>query len=165
MDREGKSLELAQPNQPAWSVELLKGWKREIEFLTQFLQLINGGELPEIRLANTIQAIDSLSQSSCLTEQERSILVTAYNRFSQTIISIQLQDPIATKTHMQREAAESNDQLDAELADSWSKVKQIRNHLRGEVFADENQVTNNRQTRSFKGKIAFCRTRRRRGAA
>ena len=141
IDREGKALELAQPNQPAWSVELLQGWKREIEFLTQFLQLINGGELPEIRLANTIQAIDALSLSSCLTEQERSLLVTAYNRFSQTIISMQLQDPIATKTHTQSESAESNDQLDAELTDSWNKVKQIRNHLRGEVFADENQAS------------------------
>ena len=156
IDREGKALELAQPNRPAWTLELLFGWKREIEFLTQFLQLIHGGELTQIRIANTVQAIDALAQSGCLTEQERSILVAAYNRFSQTIFAVQMRDPFAAKGLNPDGIEESRnalawqlsyygetacDKLDADLADSWNKVTKIRNHLRGEVFADENQAS------------------------
>ncbi len=156
IDREGKAIESAELNGHDWSIELLMRWKREIEFLTQFLQLINGGELADIRVANTIQAIDALAKSSCLTEQERSILVTAYNRFSQTVFAMQLRDPFAidqTQPSQTRETAmllagphsypseSASEQLYADLADSWNKVKQIRNHLRGEVFADENQAS------------------------
>jgi [glutamine synthetase] adenylyltransferase / [glutamine synthetase]-adenylyl-L-tyrosine phosphorylase len=140
IDREGKAIETVDLSGHDWSIELLMRWKREIEFLTQFLQLINGGELVEIRVANTLQAIDALAQSSCLSEQERSILVTAYNRFSQTVFAMQLRDPLALEQSETSRTHES-EQLYSELADSWSKVKQIRNHLRGEVFADENQAS------------------------
>ena len=156
IDREGKALDSADSNRPTWTVESLLGRKREIEFLTQFLQLINGGELLPIRIANTVQAIDALAQSGCLTEQERSILIVAYNRFFQTVFAIQLRAPfvaggvdrIATEefksslaTQLSYKGDLAADQLDEDLADSWNKVKQIRNHLRGEVFADENQAS------------------------
>ncbi len=156
IDREGKELDSAEPNKPAWTVESLLGRKREIEFLTQFLQLINGGELIPIRIANTASAIDALAQSGCLTEQERSILIAAYRRLSETVFAIQLRKPFAAgdfdrgatievKCSLAKQLSYqgdlAGDQLDAELADSWTKVKQIRNHLRGEVFADENQAS------------------------
>ena len=145
MDREGMALESSQPVQLARSVEVLQGRKREIEFLIQFLQLIHGGELPAIRISNTLQAIDALTQSGCLTEQERSILNTAYNRFSQSIFAAQLLKPlssveIAPAFFDSRSVGDASDQLNLDLAESWNKVKQIRNHLRGEVFADENQA-------------------------
>ncbi len=146
IDREGKALETAQPKHSRRSVEQLLGWKREIEFLTQFLQLIHGGELPQIRIANTVQSIHALTQSGCLTEQERSILVTAYDRFSQAIFSIQLTEPFLQATGKNENSSfdqteMSGNQHAADLEDSWMKVKQIRNHLRGEVFADENQAS------------------------
>ncbi|HUP82175.1 MAG TPA: hypothetical protein VM260_26720 [Pirellula sp.] len=156
IDREGKALDSVQPRQQASSSELLLGWKREIEFLAQFLQLINGGELIQIRIANTVHAIEALAQSGCLTEQERSILVTAYNRFSEAIFALQLRDPFAAKLKSQSQSKEARNsiakqplsenetacvELNADLTDSWNKVKQIRNHLRGEVFADENPAS------------------------
>jgi glutamate-ammonia-ligase adenylyltransferase len=156
IDREGKAMESAQPDLPVWSFHMLLRWKREIEFLTQFLQLINGGELPQIRIANTVQSLDALAQSNCLTDQERAILVSAYNRFSQTVFAIQLRNPLAKPIHYDSTELESKnllahqlayqgdcavEQLDADLAESWNRVKQIRNHLRGEVFADENQAS------------------------
>lgn len=156
IDREGQAIESAESNGHNASIEQLLRYKREIEFLTQFLQLINGGELAEIRVANTIQAIDALAQSSCLTEQERSILVAAYNRFSQTVFAMQMRDPFTSGLSEPNRTDETlmllagqpscpventNEMLYADLADSWSKVKQIRNHLRGEVFADENQAS------------------------
>jgi len=156
IDREGKAMESAHPDQPVWSFDWLLRWKREIEFLTQFLQLINGGELPQIRIANTVQSLDALALSNCLTDQERSILVSAYNRFSQTVFAIQLRNPLSkskkddfadrqSKVAFAQQFAyqgdKANEHLDADLAESWNRVKQIRNHLRGEVFADENQAS------------------------
>ncbi len=54
------------------------GGIRDIEFVIQFLQLLNGGELAEIRTGNTLEAITRLEQSGCLTMQERSILEESY---------------------------------------------------------------------------------------
>ena len=135
IDREGKALDNDTTDESCISVEVLLGRKKEIEFLTQFLQLINGGELEQVRVANTLQAIDVLAQSGCLTEQERSILVNAHNRFYQTIFARQLHKPLT------KDIESTNGPLVSELLDSWNKVKQIRDHLRGEVFADENQAS------------------------
>ncbi|MCY2978518.1 MAG: hypothetical protein NTU79_07620 [Planctomycetota bacterium] len=144
IDRDGKELENAPTVETAVSMELLNGWKREIEFLVQFLQLINGGELESIRIGNTVEAIEALAQTGCLTEQERSILVVAYYRFYQSIVAYQMQQPLRNPEG----SAGPLDHVDKpqvlpfnnDVLESWSKVKQIRDHLRGEVFADENQA-------------------------
>ena len=47
------------------------GGIRDIEFVIQFLQLLNGGALPEVRTGNTLDAIARLEQAGCLTPQER----------------------------------------------------------------------------------------------
>ena len=47
------------------------GGIRDIEFVIQFLQLLNGGALPEVRTGNTLDAIARLEQVGCLTHQER----------------------------------------------------------------------------------------------
>ena len=47
------------------------GGIRDIEFVIQFLQLLNGGDLPEVRTGNTLDAIARLEQAGCLTPQER----------------------------------------------------------------------------------------------
>ncbi len=54
------------------------GGIRDIEFVIQFLQLLNGGDLPKIRTGNTMEAIAALEQAGCLTWQERSILEENY---------------------------------------------------------------------------------------
>ncbi|QDT01063.1 [protein-PII] uridylyltransferase family protein [Adhaeretor mobilis] len=54
------------------------GGIRDIEFVIQFLQLLNGGASPEVRTGNTLEAISLLEQAGCLTEQERSILDVNY---------------------------------------------------------------------------------------
>jgi len=55
-----------------------RGGIRDIEFVIQFLQLLNGGDLPEIRTANTLEAIVRLERAGCLTHQERRLLETNY---------------------------------------------------------------------------------------
>ena len=54
------------------------GGIRDIEFVIQFLQLLNGGSLPEIRTGNTLEAIDRLEKAGCLTLPERSALAENY---------------------------------------------------------------------------------------
>ncbi|TWT89306.1 [protein-PII] uridylyltransferase family protein [Neorhodopirellula pilleata] len=50
------------------------GGRRDIELIVQFLQLLHGGELPEVRVTNTLDAIAALSRHGCLTIQEATIL-------------------------------------------------------------------------------------------
>lgn len=74
------------------------GGIRDIEFVIQFLQLLNGGDLPEIRTGNTLQAIRSLETAGCLTMQERTILETNYSLLR--TIEHRLQVMFDLQTHM-----------------------------------------------------------------
>ncbi|MCA9145421.1 MAG: bifunctional [glutamate--ammonia ligase]-adenylyl-L-tyrosine phosphorylase/[glutamate--ammonia-ligase] adenylyltransferase [Planctomycetales bacterium] len=62
----------------ARNVKTGAGGIRDIEFVIQFLQLLNGGDLPEIRVGNTLDAIGGLEQAGCLTMQERTLLEQNY---------------------------------------------------------------------------------------
>lgn len=61
------------------NVKTGRGGIRDVEFVIQFLQLLNGGALPEVRTGNTLDAIAKLEQSGCLTHQERTILEDNYS--------------------------------------------------------------------------------------
>ncbi len=55
------------------------GGIRDIEFVIQFLQLVNGGSNPEVRTGSTFEAIKRLEQTGCLTPQERTLLEENYD--------------------------------------------------------------------------------------
>ncbi|MFO0810811.1 MAG: bifunctional [glutamate--ammonia ligase]-adenylyl-L-tyrosine phosphorylase/[glutamate--ammonia-ligase] adenylyltransferase [Gemmataceae bacterium] len=67
-----------------------RGGIRDIEFVVQFLQLLNGGDLPDIRQRNTLAALQSLSQAGCLTDQEYQILDDTYRFLRKTEHRLQL---------------------------------------------------------------------------
>ena len=54
------------------------GGIRDIEFVVQFLQLLHGGEYPEVRHPTTLTAIARLEQVGCLSTEERCILDDNY---------------------------------------------------------------------------------------
>ena len=54
------------------------GGIRDIEFVVQFLQLLHGGEYPEVRHGTTLTAIARLEQVGCLSNEERCILDDNY---------------------------------------------------------------------------------------
>lgn len=54
------------------------GGIRDIEFVIQFLQLLNGGDLPALRTGATLEAILQLENCGCLSNQERTILEENY---------------------------------------------------------------------------------------
>ncbi|MBM4087937.1 MAG: bifunctional [glutamate--ammonia ligase]-adenylyl-L-tyrosine phosphorylase/[glutamate--ammonia-ligase] adenylyltransferase [Planctomycetes bacterium] len=55
-----------------------EGGIRAIEFVIQFLQLLNGGDLKAIRTGNTLKAIDQLKHVGCLSTDERQRLEENY---------------------------------------------------------------------------------------
>ncbi len=74
------------------------GGIRDIEFVIQFLQLLNGSDLPHIRTGNTLEAIVRLEQAGCLTHQERSILQPNYDLLRK--LEHRLQVMFDLKTHV-----------------------------------------------------------------
>ncbi len=67
-----------------------RGGIRDIEYAVQFLQLLNGGDLPAIRQRNTLLALDALEIAGCLTPQETYILADAYRFLRKTEHRLQL---------------------------------------------------------------------------
>ena len=60
------------------NVKTGRGGIRDVEFAIQFLQLLNGGDLPALRTTNTLEAIVKLESVGCLTNQERTLLEENY---------------------------------------------------------------------------------------
>lgn len=67
-----------QEGAEAHNVKTGHGGIRDIEFVIQFLQLLNGGDLPDLRTGNTLAAIVQLARCGCLNDQERAILEENY---------------------------------------------------------------------------------------
>src|SRR6516162_1570767 len=80
------------------------GGIRDIEFTIQFLQLLNGGDLPDVRRRNTLLAMEALERVGCLTDQEHQILDDAYRFLRKTEHRLQLLFDL--QTHRLPEAPE-----------------------------------------------------------
>ncbi len=74
------------------------GGIRDIEFVIQFLQLLNGGALPEVRTGNTLDAIARLEKVGALTPDERTKLEDNYNMLRK--LEHRLQIMFDLKTHV-----------------------------------------------------------------
>ena len=67
-----------------------KGGIRDVEFVVQFLQLLHGGEYPEVRHGTTLQAIARLEQVGCLSAEERHIMDDTYRFLRQVEHRLQI---------------------------------------------------------------------------
>jgi glutamate-ammonia-ligase adenylyltransferase len=61
-----------------FEVKTGRGGIRDVEFVVQFLQLLHGGQSPQVRHCNTLTAISRLEQVGCLTAEERSYMEDTY---------------------------------------------------------------------------------------
>jgi glutamate-ammonia-ligase adenylyltransferase len=61
-----------------FEVKTGKGGIRDVEFVVQFLELLHGGQYPEVRHANTLAAIAWLERVGCLSAEERHIMDDTY---------------------------------------------------------------------------------------
>ncbi|HTU25598.1 MAG TPA: bifunctional [glutamate--ammonia ligase]-adenylyl-L-tyrosine phosphorylase/[glutamate--ammonia-ligase] adenylyltransferase [Pirellulales bacterium] len=131
------------------------GGIRDIEFVIQFLQLLNGGDLTALRTGNTLEAIAQLEAVGCLTHQERTLLEDSYGFLRK--IEHRLQIMFDLQTHvLPREPAEmrkvairmgyadspGQTALAAFEADFKSKTeldRKILDHLLHDAFSDDAQ--------------------------
>ena len=129
------------------------GGIRDIEFVIQFLQLLNAGDLPELRTGNTLEAIAKLEQNGCLTHQERTILEENYSLLRRLEHRLQLMFDL--QTHMMPDDAEElrklairmgyvgtphRSALDAFRSDYSERTelnRKILDHLLHDAFGDD----------------------------
>ena len=82
--------ELLGPLHQTRNVKLGYGGIREIEFFTQALQLLNGGQNPAVRDANTLRALAHLAEQGFIPESEQRSLSIAYRFLRQVEHKIQM---------------------------------------------------------------------------
>jgi len=137
-----------------------RGGIRDVEFVLQFLQLLHGGEYPEVRHANTLVAMARLEDVGCLTAEERTIMEDTY-RFLRRV-EHRLQVMFDRQTHEMPRNLEEQRTLairlgylpasiwedrtgpaDRFLADYRAKTelnRKILNHLLHDAFRDDEGV-------------------------
>jgi glutamate-ammonia-ligase adenylyltransferase len=131
------------------------GGIRDIEFVIQFLQLLNGGDLPNVRTGNTLEAIAGLEQAGCLTMQERSILEENYAFLRKVEHRLQIMFDLQTHTlpddvaEMRRLAirmgyADTDDhpalgQFTEELQTKTALNHKILDHLLHDAFGEDTE--------------------------
>ena len=136
-------------------VKVGHGGIRDIEFVIQFLQLLNGGDLPQLRTGNTFEAIAQLERCGCLTNQERVLLGENYNFLRK--IEHRLQIFFDLQTHMMpAEPAElrklalrmgyedlpARPALETFLADYRERTsfnRKVLDHLLHDAFSDDHE--------------------------
>jgi [glutamine synthetase] adenylyltransferase / [glutamine synthetase]-adenylyl-L-tyrosine phosphorylase len=67
-----------------------RGGIRDVEFTTQFLQLLNGGDLPRVRERGTLAAMQALESAGCLNDPEYRALDNAYRFLRKTEHRLQI---------------------------------------------------------------------------
>jgi len=81
-----------------YDVKLRPGGIRDIEFIIQALQLLNAGNFPQLKEANTLSAIDKLALFGFLNEKDAKILRENYIYFRRIEHLIQFSQNIQTHT-------------------------------------------------------------------
>ncbi len=95
---------IERENREKENVKFFSGGIRDIEFIVQALQLINGSRDKSIRTGNTLNAIEQLFLHKLLSEKERAVLTAAYHLFRQVEHFLQLMND--TQTHLIPEETE-----------------------------------------------------------
>jgi glutamate-ammonia-ligase adenylyltransferase len=126
------------------------GGIRDVEFTIQFLQLLNGGDLAEVRQRNTLRAMQALAQVGCLTDQEHGILGDTYRFLRRVEHRLQLmcdlqthrlpENPEELGRLAQRMGYDNGDGRSAFLGDYRAKTevnRKILNHLLHQTFEGE----------------------------
>lgn len=115
----------------------------EIAFAVRFLQLLNGSDLPQIRVGNTLRAIEALEQAGCLTMQERSLLTEHYVAFRQLGHRLQLASNLLVDDasgQQQRSGVEDPQSVRTDLLRRRGVCRRIVDHLLGDVFTEAEDI-------------------------
>ena len=129
------------------------GGIRDIEFSIQFLQLLNGVDLPQLRIGNTQEAIANLEQVGCLNGQERAILAENYVFLRKTEHLLQIMFDLQTHLlprdskelrklairmgYEDGEGSNARTRFAADYEEKTALNRKILNHLLHDAFADD----------------------------
>ncbi len=135
------------------NVKTGRGGIRDVEFVIQFLQLLNGADLPDLQTGSTLTALAKLEQTGCVTHQERTLLEENYAFLRK--IEHRLQIMFDLQTHVMPAAEEElrklairmsytttgdHTALEMFLDDHRTKTelnRKILNHLLHDAFAND----------------------------
>lgn len=114
------------------NIKLFKGGIRDIEFSLQALQLLNGHRIPELRVGNSLRAIEELSKNGLLSKNEEQRLRDAYVFYRKTEHFLQLMND--QQTHSIPRAGENLKKLSCFLGfDSGAELQAMVSRTRKEV--------------------------------
>ena len=134
------------------------GGRQDIELTIQFLQLLHGSELPDVRTANCAAAIDVFRRTGCLTNQESNLLATNYARLCrlQHHLSVlfglhtgkipadnAMLKAVAWHLGIKDEAGDigGDEKFQSQLSETFAVNRKMINHLMGELpTADSNDL-------------------------
>ena len=138
------------------NVKTGRGGIRDIEFAIQFLQLLNGAELPQLRTGNTLEAIARLGQAGCLTDQERAILESNYSFLRKVEHRLQIMFDLQTHTlpqdpdelaklalrlgYTESDRQTARERFVADYCHRTALNRRILNHLLHNAFSDDVQA-------------------------
>ena len=132
------------------------GGIRDVEFVIQFLQLLNGANLPELQTGNTLEAIVQLESAGCLSNLERTLLEENYS-FLRKIehrlqIMFDLQTHLLPKTpgevrklalrmgYAERPGRTALAAFEADYRDKTALNRRILDHLLHDAFPDDEKT-------------------------
>ncbi len=128
-----------------------RGGIRDVEFTIQFLQLLSGGDVPQVRTGNTLEAIRRLAAAGALTDQEREILERTYTLLRtiehrlQILSDRQTHDLPSDPVEFARLASRAGygtgedaaERLRHDLASATDLNRRILDHLLHDAFPDD----------------------------
>jgi len=126
------------------------GGIRDVEFLTQALQLFTGGREPSVRSGNVLEALEALAAANALSGETAAALASAYLWLRRAEHAAQLdeerqthafpRDAAAQRAHARRMGYADDDAEEARvrLLDDWTVVRtEVRSHFDELLPAEE----------------------------
>ncbi|MCW8802833.1 MAG: nucleotidyltransferase domain-containing protein, partial [Ignavibacteriaceae bacterium] len=134
------------------NIKLIPGGIRDIEFVVQSLQLLNGGKDESIKTSNTLSAFEKLNQAKLLTKTETNTLQDSYILYRKIEHFLQLMNN--TQTHTIPDSGEIAEKLSLflcfknlnefkeKIKVNRKRVRDIYNSIVGEnkKVADKNNI-------------------------
>ena len=120
-------------NEGKHNIKLVPGGIRDIEFIIQGLQLLNGGRIESLKTGNTLKAILQLQRAGLLSAEESELLHTAYIFYRTIEHYLQLMNN--KQTHIIPESGEIAEKLShylrfSRLSDFRNKIELLRKQVR-----------------------------------
>ncbi len=76
--RNRMEVEIAREDRRRYNIKTGRGGMVDVEFIVQYLQLLHGGKRPDLRLTNTLDALDALQQEKLLSKGDYDVLKEGY---------------------------------------------------------------------------------------